>query len=227
MNTAQWLHLLQIIGNILIVAAALECWAFVVLYQLTARWWESETGWYLQVSTFTFGLLLTLSAVRVVSNTAANAPWFVTLRLVVFAAIPIMFGWLIAVMLRAQLRDHRVHDERNGKEPSVRWTMKLDLDKPQPSQPLLKVGAITAAAAAVIALLVAFHVVHFDDGQTKAILGLVAILAPVVVALVGRLHVFSPATVKEIVLAERARHGVAANKRPTTKAPLPQRDPID
>lgn len=69
-----------------------------------------------------------------------------------------------------------------------------------PHEPLLTVGSVTAFVAAVAALGAAFGL-PLSDAQTNAVLGVVAILAPLVVALVGRAKVFSPATVREMVQA--------------------------
>lgn len=63
-----------------------------------------------------------------------------------------------------------------------------------PSEPLITVGTITAFAVAALALLVAFGVDLGDDRQA-AILGIVAVLAPVATAVAGRSKVFSPYTV--------------------------------
>lgn len=52
-------------------------------------------------------------------------------------------------------------------------------------EPLWTVAGLTAAATAVIALLVAFGV-PLTDEQQVAIMGVVAVLAPTVVAIVGR-----------------------------------------
>lgn len=52
-------------------------------------------------------------------------------------------------------------------------------------EPVLTVGGIGAAAAAILALLVAFGVPLTDDQQT-AILGVVAVAAPVIVAVIAR-----------------------------------------
>lgn len=54
-----------------------------------------------------------------------------------------------------------------------------------PNEPVLTVGSITAIIAAVLSLLVAFGV-DLSDAQTQAILGLVAILGPLVAALISR-----------------------------------------
>lgn len=71
-----------------------------------------------------------------------------------------------------------------------------------PSEPLISVGGITAAVTAVIGLLVAYGL-HISDGQQSAILGVVAVLAPLIVALLGRRRVFSPATVARLLSRRR------------------------
>lgn len=74
-----------------------------------------------------------------------------------------------------------------------------DLLNPQPAQePLLTVGTITAAASAVMVLLVTFGL-HLSAAQNVAVLGVVAVLAPLAVAAVARHRVFSPATVAALV----------------------------
>ncbi len=59
------------------------------------------------------------------------------------------------------------------------------------------VGGVTAAVAAVIALLVAFGVDLTQDQQV-AILGVVGVLAPIAVGLVTRGQVFSKDTVSKL-----------------------------
>lgn len=68
----------------------------------------------------------------------------------------------------------------------------------QASEPLLTVGSITAGVAALIALVTAFGLDLSVEQQT-AILGVVAVLAPLVVAAVGRSRVYSPATVSRLL----------------------------
>jgi hypothetical protein len=58
-------------------------------------------------------------------------------------------------------------------------------------EPLITRAGITAAAAAVVAVLVAFGLDLTDD-QQRAILGVVAVAAPLVVAVVTR-HKVTPA----------------------------------
>lgn len=52
-------------------------------------------------------------------------------------------------------------------------------------EPVITVGSVGAFVAAVIAVLVAFGVPLTDD-QQKAILGLVSVVAPIVVAVIAR-----------------------------------------
>jgi hypothetical protein len=67
-----------------------------------------------------------------------------------------------------------------------------------PKEPLVSVGAIVTVVTAAIGALVAFGLKLSDD-QQSALLGLVAVLAPIVVALWGRARVFAPATVRAMV----------------------------
>ncbi|MCX4474802.1 hypothetical protein OOK41_31575 [Micromonospora sp. NBC_01655] len=70
------------------------------------------------------------------------------------------------------------------------------------TEPLVTVGVLTAAVTAVLALLVAFGL-PISDAQQTAILGVVAVLAPLVVSLVGRGRVWSPATVARVAAPRR------------------------
>ena len=65
------------------------------------------------------------------------------------------------------------------------------------TDPARIVGQIGAVVVAVLALLVAFGV-PISDGQREAILGIVAALAPIVVAELIRYHVFAPSAVDGI-----------------------------
>lgn len=67
-----------------------------------------------------------------------------------------------------------------------------------PAEPLITVGSLVAAAVAVLALLVAFGV-DLDDDRQAAILGVVAVVAPFVVAVAGRAKVWSPDAVRKLM----------------------------
>ena len=69
---------------------------------------------------------------------------------------------------------------------------------PDSTEPLFSVASMTAVATTLIALLVAFGLPISADQQT-AILGVVAVLAPLVVVVAGRSKVYSPATVARLL----------------------------
>nr|MDT0658016.1 hypothetical protein [Micromonospora sp. DSM 115978] len=69
---------------------------------------------------------------------------------------------------------------------------------PDSTEPVLSAATITAFVTAAIALLVAFGVSLSDD-QQSAILGVLAVLAPVVAGIVGRRTAYSPATVARLL----------------------------
>ncbi len=77
------------------------------------------------------------------------------------------------------------------------------------TEPATIVGTITAAATAIIALLVAFGL-DLSDEQQQAILGVVAVAAPVIAAVVIRGKVVSPKTAQELTNSS-AKTGVAAD----------------
>lgn len=70
------------------------------------------------------------------------------------------------------------------------------------SEPLLTVGTITGFAVALVTLLIAFGI-HLTGDQRTAILGVVAVAAPFVTAVVGRTKVYSPRTVVNLLAACR------------------------
>ena len=81
-------------------------------------------------------------------------------------------------------------------------------------QPLISISSIVAGATAVIALLVAFGV-PINQDQKVAILGLVGVLAPVIVALVTRGKVTPNAAVVEGLNSSGIVYAGEANELPT------------
>jgi multidrug resistance efflux pump len=65
------------------------------------------------------------------------------------------------------------------------------------TEPAQIIGWLTGLAAAVIALLVAFGL-DMDQTQQAAILGVVAVVAPIIAGLIIRFNVYAPATVERI-----------------------------
>ncbi len=76
-------------------------------------------------------------------------------------------------------------------------------------EPLLTVGALVTLATALLGLGTKFGL-NISDGQKDAILAFLVVAAPIVVALIGRLKVWSPASVRAVVqqarAEERGRH---------------------
>ena len=81
-------------------------------------------------------------------------------------------------------------------------------------EPLISISSIVAAATAIIALLVAFGVPLTED-QKVAILGLVGVIAPVIVALVTRGKVTPNAAVVEGLNSSGIVYAGEANELPT------------
>ncbi len=79
-------------------------------------------------------------------------------------------------------------------------------------EPLLTVGALVTLATALLGLGAKFGL-NISDGQKDAILAFLVVAAPFVVALIGRLKVWSPASVRAVVqqarAEERGRHAAA------------------
>lgn len=65
------------------------------------------------------------------------------------------------------------------------------------AEPARLVGAITAAVTAIIALLVAYGL-DISESQQAGILGVVAVAAPLIAALVIRGNVYAPDTAAEM-----------------------------
>lgn len=71
-----------------------------------------------------------------------------------------------------------------------------------PTEPLITVGVVTSFAALVLGIVSAIWL-PLDDALKAKIMGGVAIAAPMIVAFIGRLKVFSPATVRAMVINRR------------------------
>jgi hypothetical protein len=70
-----------------------------------------------------------------------------------------------------------------------------------PAEPLISVGTITAVVAALVAAGIAFGL-HITDDQKGTLLTLVGLVAPLVVDLIGRTKVFSPRTVRAMLISK-------------------------
>ncbi len=111
--------------------------------------------------------------------------------------VPAAIAMAVIAILVSWLPGHFMHEysHRRGKHMIVPATPESDA----PGEPLLATGSITAAVAAAIALFAAFGL-PLTDAQTQAVVALVALVAPLVVAILGRRKVFAPLTVRAMVV---------------------------
>ncbi len=70
-----------------------------------------------------------------------------------------------------------------------------------PSEPVLSAASLVTVATAILALLAAFAVPVSDD-QQAAILGAIAVVAPIILGLIARNRAWSPFTAGATVRAE-------------------------
>jgi hypothetical protein len=143
---------------------------------------------------------------------AQYVPWPITA-----AAIAILVAWLPTHFIHAYRRAHRLPATVQGgtdmtPDPPVpvpaRNTAPLDAPPPAPDpnttseEPLLGVGTITTVVGILLSLAVALGLRVSPTAQVL-ILGATTSLAPIIVALIGRRKVWSPASVARLVAAQR------------------------
>jgi hypothetical protein len=129
---------------------------------------------------------------------------------ITFAAIAVLLSWLPGHFAAAY--------SKRGKTMAT-TTIPATPDPGAAKEPLVNPTVITAAVAALIALVVAFGV-DLTDAQTGAILTFVAVVAPIVVAVWARRKVFSPATARAMVVTA-ARTGEVATEPAVVRAEVP------
>lgn len=86
------------------------------------------------------------------------------------------------------------------------------------TEPSTIIGTITGLAAAVVAALIAFGV-DLSQDQQNALLGLVAVVAPIVAGVLIRSKVFAPATVEK--LTTKAYQAGTPPTQPKPEVPSP------
>lgn len=73
-----------------------------------------------------------------------------------------------------------------------------------PSEPIYSTGVVVAGATALLAVAAAFGL-KLDDDMQAAVLGGIAVLAPLILALIARARAWSPQTVRKLVQQERTK----------------------
>ncbi|MEV4287339.1 hypothetical protein AB0K40_17685 [Nonomuraea bangladeshensis] len=105
MDVAEALHA---IGSALIGLTAVLAIAAVVVHQLLARWWETEAGRHAFTFELALALSLTLWAVRLA---VPEGDWFLAVRLIAFALVPIALAWRIRIIVQIWRRNRRRKDQ--------------------------------------------------------------------------------------------------------------------
>jgi len=137
---------------------------------------------------------------------------------IVFAAVALLVAWLPGHFIEAYTSRKKLINMDERTVVTVPATPEVDA----PREPLVSVGLITAAAAALLGTLVAFGL-NLSQVQTGAVLTLVTVAAPLMVAAVGRRKVFAPATVRTMVV-DAATTGETRAEPAEVRVPAPPQD---
>lgn len=111
-----------VIGNGLLHLSTVEAWLFIGMYHLSSPWWKSEAGRHVMTFMGVIAAVLTLSSVRVATGAPPSAEpvtWVTWVRVLVFAGVPAVIGWRIAILWRAQFRGRtwaQIRGQRKGRQ---------------------------------------------------------------------------------------------------------------
>jgi hypothetical protein len=100
-----------VVGNVELVIFAALVSAFVVVYGATTRWWEGHAGANMMAFMFILSIVSGLGVVHLFVDDN-NARWFLWLRVGVFALAPVVAGWRLWMLIRAQVLTPRDPDDR-------------------------------------------------------------------------------------------------------------------
>jgi uncharacterized membrane protein len=95
-----------LVGSVLVLVSALLAIACVAAQALLARWWETPGGRHVMAFQAVLAACLSLWALRLA---VPDGEWFVALRLVAFALVPVVLGWRLAIILRTWRAKRREH----------------------------------------------------------------------------------------------------------------------
>ena len=96
------LRLLILIGNIVLIAAAVEAVTFIALYQRLSRgaWRRDPIGRQLMAFGSVDAAVFGLAAIRIVGGASLDTGWFAWLRLATLVGIPWVLGWRILILVK-------------------------------------------------------------------------------------------------------------------------------
>lgn len=88
----------RLCGNIVLCASAFFATLGVVVY-VRVPWWRSPMGRHLMIKMAVLALILDLGVIRLMFG---EAPWFLLLRLVVYALLPLVLAQRVWLLWQAQ-----------------------------------------------------------------------------------------------------------------------------
>jgi hypothetical protein len=147
-----------------------------------------------------------------VDHDPSTLPW--TWWIATYVPAPITYA-AIAVLV-SFLMPHFIEAYAKRRAKTMTTTIPATPEPGAPAEPLLSVGAITAFAAAALGVGAAFGL-PLTDAQTGALLGLVPFAAALIVAIWGRKKVFSPNTVRAMVVTAAATGEVPTEPTPAKR----------
>jgi GNAT superfamily N-acetyltransferase len=102
--------MVELLGNVLAVGLAAVLTASVVMHAIVdPPWWRTGISRHLMAFMASFAAVVDLTAVRILTGSGLDTPWFAWLRVAVFASTPVVAVWrlVIQVQLHRQARDAR------------------------------------------------------------------------------------------------------------------------
>lgn len=102
----------QHVSMALVAAAVAGSVVFVAMYHRRARWWRSESGWWLMTLGVGDGLWMSMALIGGLLRVTAE--WFLWAMVAAYATVPVTVWWRCRLFLVAQR--HADDEERDARE---------------------------------------------------------------------------------------------------------------
>ncbi|WP_066373998.1 putative phage holin [Herbidospora mongoliensis] len=106
--------MIETAGSVMIVVVAVLANACTLVYGLGFRWWTSGYGRHLLAYMATVAVIIDVWMARLLIG---EWSWWPYLRLATFALLPVVLGWLLAIILRALPRELRERRAERAHRP--------------------------------------------------------------------------------------------------------------
>jgi hypothetical protein len=94
----------QQVGDVMLLVAAMVATASVVVHAgVSPPWWRTGLGRHLFWYMASIASNLDLGAARVVVGASLDTPWFVAVRLAVFASVLVVLSWRLLIQIRLRI----------------------------------------------------------------------------------------------------------------------------